>query len=86
MADLNNDGLVSEEELEAWDEHMKFVTQKRIAVGAFVFMLVLTTILCTPLISETRLQALTGLISTMYIALAGIVGAYMGMSAWMAKR
>jgi hypothetical protein len=86
MADLNNDGLVSEEELEAWDEHMKFVTQKRIAVGAFLFMLVLTTILCTPLISETRLQALTGLISTMYIALAGIVGAYMGMSAWMAKR
>ena len=86
MADLNNDGLVSEEELEAWDEHMKFVTQKRIAVGAFLFMLVLTTILCTPLISETRLQALTGLISTMCIALAGIVGAYMGMSAWMAKR
>jgi hypothetical protein len=86
MADLNNDGLVSEEELEAWDEHMKFVTQKRIAIGAFLFMLVLTTILCTPLISETRLQALTGLISTMYIALAGIVGAYMGMSAWMAKR
>ena len=86
MADLNNDGLVSEEELEAWDEHMKFVTQKRIAIGAFLFMLVLTTILCTPLISETRLQALTGLISTMYIALDGIVGAYMGMSAWMAKR
>jgi len=86
MADLNNDGVITEGELEAWDEHMKFVTQKRIAIGAFCFMLGLTTILCTPLINETRITALTGLISTMYIALAGIVGAYMGMSAWMAKR
>ena len=86
MADLDKEGIVNESELEAWDEHIKFVTQKRIAVGAFLFMLGLTTILCTPLINETRITALTGLISTMYIALAGIVGAYMGMSAWMAKR
>ena len=86
MADLNNDGVVTEGELEAWDEHMKFVTQKRIAIGAFCFMLGLTTILCTPLINETRITALTGLISTMYIALAGIVGAYMGTTAWMSKK
>ena len=86
MADLDKDGIVTESELEAWDEHIKFVTQIRIAVGAFLFMVGLPTILCTPLINETRITALTGLISTMYIALAGIVGAYMGMSAWMAKR
>ena len=86
MADLNQDGVVPQEELAAWDEHVKFRTQKHIALAAFIFMLVLTALLCTPLVSEGRVTALSGLISTMYIALAGIVGAYMGVTAWMAKK
>lgn len=86
MADLDQDGVVTAEELAAHDTHLKFKTQKHIAVGSFVFMLILTTFFCTPLISEARLVALGGLVSTMYIALAGIVGAYTGMTAWMSKK
>jgi len=42
--------------------------------------------LLPPLISESRVAALSALISTMYIANAGIVGAYMGVTAWMANK
>ena len=49
MADLNQDGVVTQEELAAWDEHVKFRTQKHIALAAFIFMLVLTALLCTQL-------------------------------------
>jgi|TARA_R110000787_G_scaffold171236_1_gene283888 hypothetical protein len=86
MADLNNDGIVTTEERVAHDVHLKVDTQKTIALGAFIFMVLLTIFFCTPLIAESRLLALGGLVSTMYIALAGIVGAYMGMTAWMSKK
>ena len=85
-ADLNDDGTVDAEELTAWDQHRKFSTQRRIAVASFVFMLAITAVLLPPLISESRVAALSALLSTMYIANAGIVGAFMGVTAWMANK
>lgn len=86
VADLNQDGVVDRDELAAWDEHVKFRSQRRIAAAAFVFMVLLTVALCTPLVGDTRVTSLSGLISTMYVAFSGIVGAYMGVTAWMAVK
>ena len=85
--DLDGDGTISESELKAWDEHARLHTQSKIAVAAFVFMVVLTIALCVPaVIPGHRVLALSALISTMYVSMAGIVMAYFGASAWAGKK
>jgi len=38
------------------------------------------------LIPETRLKLLGDISGLFYISMAGVVGAYMGMSAWMSRK
>ena len=52
-ADLDNDGVITTEELAAVDQHHKVETQTRIAL---------------------------------FIAFAGIIGAFFGMTGWMSKK
>jgi len=39
-----------------------------------------------PIISESRVSALGEILGLFYIAQAGVVGAFMGVTAWMAKK
>lgn len=84
--DLDGDGKITETELAAADQHNKLETQTRIAIAAFVVMTVLAGLLVSGLIPESRITALGPLVSTLFIAKAGIVGAYFGMTGWMAKK
>jgi len=45
-----------------------------------------TGLLMTPLLSVERINALSDLFGLFYISLAGIVGAYMGVSGWMSRK
>ena len=91
--DLDGDGVVSDteldkitklEEMELKEE--KADAQRRMAWVSIIVMILFTTIIMIPgFIPETRLKLLGDLSSLFYISMAGIVGAYMGMSAWMAK-
>ena len=85
-ADLNHDGVVDAEELAAVDQHHKTETQTRIAVASFIVMTVMAALLVSGLIPDSRISALGPLISTLFIAKAGIVGAYFGMTGWMSKK
>ena len=85
-ADLNHDGVVDAEELAAVDQHHKTETQTRIAVASFIVMTVMAPLLVSGLIPDSRISALGPLISTLFIAKAGIVGAYFGMTGWMSKK
>mgnify|MGYP003674495942 FL=1 len=92
--DLDGDGVVSDteldkitklEEMELKEE--KADAQRRMAWVSIIVMILFTTIIMIPgLIPETRLKLLGDLSSLFYISMAGIVGAYMGMSAWMSKK
>lgn len=91
--DLTGDGNVSNEELVMSKEMLeielqeeKANTQKRMAWFSLFLMLIFTLLLFTPLVSETRVSALADLLGLFYIAQAGVVGAYMGVQAWMSKR
>ena len=42
--------------------------------------------LFTPFVSERRVSALADLLGLFYISQAGVVGAYMGVSAWMSRK
>ena len=71
--DLDGDGIISDQELassEALTRHEKADAQRRMAWVAMGSMIVFT---------------LADLFGLFYIGQAGVVGAYMGMTAYMAK-
>ena len=91
--DLNSDGTVSDEEiarskdmLELELREEKSEAQKRMAWAAMVSMIIFSLVLFLPVIPETRVKVLVEILGLFYLASAGIVGAYMGVSAWMSKR
>lgn len=49
-------------------------------------MLVMTGLLVTPLIAESRIHAAADVLSWFYFAMASIVGAYVGFATWAAKQ
>ena len=92
--DLDGDGVLTPEEIEAAKllkeaesaEEEKADTQKRMALIAMISMLGFTGFLFLPFMSDERVSALGDLLGLFYIAQAGVVGAYMGMSAYMSRK
>tara|TARA_B100001248_G_C27334384_1_gene433070 strand:- start:127 stop:456 length:330 start_codon:yes stop_codon:yes gene_type:complete len=84
--DYDGDGKISIEEEQASDQHDKQETQRYMAIAAFVLMVGITIVLCTPIIGDDRIKALSGLISSMYFALSSLCGAYMGFTTWANKK
>lgn len=90
--DINRDGAVTKNDirdasdiLEIELREEKADSQRRMAWIAMASMIVFTLGLFSPLVSDTRVQALADLLGLFYIAQAGVVGAYMGVTAWVAN-
>ena len=91
--DLDGDGIVTDEEIAREKEMIELELREEkanahqwtawVAMGS---MLVFTTVLFLPEVSTSRVNALADLLGLFYIAQAGVVGAYMGVSAWMSKK
>lgn len=78
-----HDIMKSRELLELELQEEKATTQKYMAWWAMFFMGIFTLALFVPLVTVERVSALADLLGLFYIAQAGIVGAYMGVSAWL---
>ncbi len=86
--DVDGDGIVSDKELalaEVLDKHEKADAQRQMAWVAMLSMIVFTLMVFLPIFPDGRIKALSDLFGLFYIGQAGVVGAYMGMSAYMAK-
>ena len=86
--DLDGDGIVSDTELaavEALAKHEKADAQRRMAWVAIISMLVFTIFVFLPIFPDTRIKALADLFGLFYIGMASVVGAFMGMTAYMSK-
>ena len=90
--DLNEDGLLTDSELSRSERlteldirNEKADAQKQMAWVAMFSMLLFTIVLFSPMLSDSRVQALADLLGLFYIAQTGVVGAYFGMTAWMSK-
>ena len=86
--DLDGDGIVSDAELaaaEALEKHEKADAQRQMAWVAMGSMIVFTLAVFLPIFPDARIKALSDLFGLFYIGQAGVVGAYMGMTAYMAK-
>ena len=90
--DVNLDGTVDDGEIDNAQEMLelelreeKADAHRRMAWIAMFSMIAFTIALFLPWISESRVAALADLLGLFYIAQAGVVGAYMGVTAWMSK-
>jgi hypothetical protein len=91
--DVDGDGVVTDQELAVMKElseieraDRKQRQQRYMAWVAIWSMIVFTFVLFSPLVSDSRVNALADLLGLFYIAQAGIVGAFMGVSAWMSRK
>lgn len=91
--DMDGDGVVTDEELEHAKEIReterdlrKSLAQLRMARWTLIGMGAFTAAMFTPWVSIERITALSEVSSLFYISGAGIVGAYMGTTAWMARK
>ena len=89
--DINNDGVVTDEELaiatsikETEQVLRKQLAQLRIARATLIAMGLFTVAMF--FVDIERLKALADISNLFYISGAGIVGAYMGASAFMSKK
>ena len=91
--DVDGDGIVSDEELakvkaihEAESAEEKADAQRRMAWVSIIAMLVFSSFLFLPIFPDSRIKALADLFGLFYIGMAGVVGAYMGMTAYMSAK
>tara|TARA_R100001086_G_C11613226_1_gene196601 strand:- start:159 stop:467 length:309 start_codon:yes stop_codon:yes gene_type:complete len=87
--DIDGDGVVSDAELavaDAIERHEKSDAQRRMAWLAMGSMLFFTLAVFLPIFPDARIKALSDLFGLFYIGQAGVVGAYMGMTAYMSKK
>ncbi len=61
------------------------VAQRRMAWVSLMVMIAFTALVFLPIFLDSRVAALGSLFATFYIGMAGVVGAYMGMTAYMSK-
>lgn len=92
MKDYTQDGRITTEDAEIAKifheievKNAKLDTQKNMSWLALIMIGVVTFFLFTPLVSDSRVEALSDLIGLFYISCAGIVGAFVGVTAWMAR-
>lgn len=91
--DLDHDGIVSDEEIDRGRSILdlelaeeKSEAQRRMALGALASIIGSTALIMSPAVSESRVSALSDLMGLFYISMAGVIGAYMGVSAWMSRK
>jgi|TARA_R110000851_G_scaffold212067_1_gene364740 hypothetical protein len=91
--DLDGDGIVTDDELEnaklmKETEYAlrKQLAQLRMARYTLTAMGLFTVMMFMPFISIERINALSDISNLFYLSGAGIVGAYMGTTAWMNRK
>jgi hypothetical protein len=91
--DIDNDGVVTEKELELSKQiaelklrEEKAATQRAMAWSSVWMMAIFTVLLFSSVISIERIKALSEISAMFYIAQAGIVAGYFGAAAWMIKK
>ena len=92
VMDTDNDGRITKSDIDNSNELLelelreeKADSQRRMAWISITSMIVFTALLFSPALSDSRVNALSDLLGLFYIAQAGVVGAYMGVTAWMSK-
>ncbi len=83
--DLDGDGIVSDQEikaLEAIEMREKMDAQRQMAWISLISMIIFTMAVFLPIFPDSRIKALADLFGLFYIGMAGVVGAFMVVTAY----
>jgi hypothetical protein len=90
--DLDKDGDLTDNEITKSNGLMelelreeKAETQKFISYIALTSIIIVTAVLMSPLLTDSRVEALGSLLTMFYLAQASIIGFYFGVTAYMSK-
>ena len=90
--DFNKNGNLSQEEIRDAKELValelaeeKAETQRKFGWVSMVSIIGFTGLLFSPVVSVERVTALSGAIDMFYISMAGVIGAVVGVTAWISK-
>lgn len=83
VVDIDGDGKVDEKEYEIYKR--KAVNRRRMAWLSLI-ALITSGFALMFFVPETRLTQLNGILELYWLSLGGIVGAYVGVSAWASRR
>ena len=81
--DIDGDGVVSKKEEEIYERKAK---NRRRMAWLSLAALIASGFSLMFLVPENRLAQLNGILELYWLSLGGIVGAYVGMSAWSARK
>lgn len=91
--DHDKDGIISEKDLQISEQLIKLQidnqkdqNQVRMAWFAMLSMLVITLLLFSPFVPDSRILALRDLLDLFYVAQASVVGMFMGVKAYMTRK
>lgn len=91
--DHDKDGIISEKDLQISEQLIKLQidnqkdqNQVRMAWVAMLSMLVVTLLLFSPFVPDSRILALRDLLDLFYVAQASVVGMFMGVKAYMTRK
>ena len=87
VVDFDNDGIITAREIDLEIKLEKAETQMKIARMALIALIADRIFLLSPFApSPEMITALDSSNATFYVAMASIVGAYMGFTAWMSRK
>lgn len=81
--DLDGDGVISKKEEEIYERKAK--NRRRMAWLSLI-ALIASGFSLMFFVPESRLSQLNGILELYWLSLGGIVGAYVGMSAWASRK
>ena len=81
--DLDGDGMINDKEIEMYERRAK--NRRRMAWLSLIAMIV-TSFCIMFLIPEERLSRIENMLDLYWVSLGGIVGAYVGISAWVNRK
>jgi len=91
--DLDDDGIVSDAEIERAkeirefeDRSRKHLAQLRLARYSLIGIGVYTMMLFMPFVPDSRIKLLSEVSPLLYISLSRVVGAYMGFTTWIDRK
>jgi hypothetical protein len=82
--DFNGDGKTSAEEIQMFRSKQK--AQRNIAAATVACIFIVTGLMFSPWIADTRIEVMNGPLGTFYFGAFSLVGAFMGFSVWMDKK
>jgi cytochrome bd-type quinol oxidase subunit 2 len=77
--DLDNDGIVNSKEIEIYEQR---ATNRRKMAWVSLVAMIVSAILIMFFVPDSRLDKIKEMLDLYWIALGGVVGAYVGISAW----